>query len=129
RWNERGVPMVYTAASLSLAALEILVHIGSEAVMQNYWCIPVNFDADLCRQLLPSDLPEDWATEPAPAVTRTMGTQWSKDFSSTILVVPSAVVPVESVYLLNPRHVDFPRISIGMEERFRFDPRLRQTDA
>jgi RES domain-containing protein len=128
RWNERGVPMVYTASSLSLAALEILVHIGGEATLQNYVCIPVSFDAALCRQVPASDLPELWSADPAPDSTRALGAQWVKDSSSAILIVPSAVVPIESVYLINPRHMDFPRITIGGESCFRFDARLRQTD-
>jgi RES domain-containing protein len=124
RWNERGVPMVYTAATLSLAALEILVHVGSDAVLFAYQCIPVHFDAGLCTQVLASDLPDDWAADPAADSTKAMGTEWVKEASSPILVVPSAVVPLESVYLINPRHVDFPRIVIGRESGFRFDARL-----
>jgi RES domain-containing protein len=127
RWNERGVPMVYTAASLSLAALEILVHVGSDAVLQQYVCIPVEFDAGLCRQISTTDLPEDWAAEPAPDSTRALGTTWTKDSSSAVLAVPSAVVPLESVYLINPLHEDFSRIAIGGESHFRFDARLRQS--
>ncbi len=121
--------MVYTAASLSLAALEILVHAGSDATLQKYLYIPVSFDAAMCRQVLASDLPKDWAADPAPDSTRDLGAQWVKNSASAILVVPSVVVHLESVYLINPHHVDFPRITIGKESWFRFDPRLRQADA
>jgi len=38
--------------------------------------------------------------------------------------VPSAVVPGEHNFLLNPRHRDFGRLEIGGPEPFEFDPRL-----
>lgn len=43
-----------------------------------------------------------------------------------MLAVPSAVIPQELNYLLNPLHADFKRLRIGKPEAFRFDPRLRR---
>jgi RES domain-containing protein len=43
-----------------------------------------------------------------------------------VLAVPSAVIPQEMNYLLNPRHVNFKRIRVRNPEPFRFDPRLRR---
>lgn len=37
--------------------------------------------------------------------------------------LPSAIVPSEHNYPLNPRHPRFRRIAIGRAHRFRFDPR------
>jgi RES domain-containing protein len=39
-------------------------------------------------------------------------------------VVPSAVIPNEPNYLLNPTHPEFQRIKIGSPQPFAFDPRL-----
>jgi hypothetical protein len=39
--------------------------------------------------------------------------------------VPSAVVPIENLFLINPNHVDFGRVAIGLPVPFRFDPRLK----
>ena len=41
-----------------------------------------------------------------------------------MLVVPSAVIPAEVNYLLNPSHPDFARIRIDSPEPFVFDRRL-----
>lgn len=128
RWNERGTPIVYTACSLSLAALEMLVHLPGPNILQRYQSIPVSFDEALCRQLSPKDLPPDWAYDPAPLSTRALGTQWIADASSVVLAVPSAVVPIETIFLLNPRHPDFPDLTIGEARHFQFDPRLLKTD-
>jgi RES domain-containing protein len=44
--------------------------------------------------------------------------------TSAVLSVPSAVVPAERNYLLNPAHPDFERIEMGEPRPFRFDQRL-----
>ena len=41
-----------------------------------------------------------------------------------VLQVPSAIVPTEWNFLLNPNHPDFRRITIGLKQAVRFDPRL-----
>jgi RES domain-containing protein len=38
--------------------------------------------------------------------------------------VPSAVIPAEFNYVLNPRHPEFARIAIEQIKPFVFDPRL-----
>jgi RES domain-containing protein len=44
--------------------------------------------------------------------------------SSAVLQVPAVVMPVESNFLLNPRHPQFARVSIVREEPFSFDSRV-----
>jgi RES domain-containing protein len=41
-----------------------------------------------------------------------------------VLQVPSAVIPTEYNFLLNPLHKDFAKLHIGKALQFRFDPRL-----
>ena len=45
-------------------------------------------------------------------------------YSPAVLAVPSAVIPAETNYLLNPLHPDFRRIKIGTARRFETDLRL-----
>lgn len=49
---------------------------------------------------------------------------WVKRRQTAILKVPSAIVPYEYNYILNPAHSDFCRLQIGSPQRFRFDTRL-----
>ena len=42
RWNSKGVRVVYTAASLSLATLEVMVHTPFYNALKNYVCIPID---------------------------------------------------------------------------------------
>jgi RES domain-containing protein len=41
-----------------------------------------------------------------------------------VLAVPSAIIPREWNYLINPEHPDMKRIVVGKPEPFAFDPRL-----
>ena len=127
RWNERGTPVIYTAGSLSLAVIEMLVHLGDADFLNMYMSIPVSFDDSICSQLAESNLPSDWTVDPAPLSTRAVGTKWISDGMSAVLAVPSAVVHIETIFILNPRHPDFSKITIGDAEEFRLDPRLLKT--
>ena len=116
--------MVYTAESQSLAALEMLVHLDSPDLLQKYVLIGVDIDDELVSQLDPSRLPRNWRDDPPPAQVRAMGDEWIVSGTSVVLRVPSALVPGENNFLLNPGHRDFARLRIGKPLSFRFDPRL-----
>jgi RES domain-containing protein len=125
RWNDAGTPMVYTAESLSLAALEMLVHLGAPELLARYVCIPIRFDDALCVRPAIGDIPRNWTDNPPPASTRRFGSAWAADASSAVLAVPSVVIPTETVFLLNPLHPDFSKIRMGGTKDFSFDSRLR----
>ena len=71
-----------------------------------------------------AQLPPDWRAYPAPRACAELGTRWIAARSTAMLAVPSAVVPSEPDYLLNPLHADFRRIRVGRPQPFSFDPRL-----
>ena len=124
RWNSPGFPVVYTAGSHSLAALEMLVHLDSCELLNQYVVAEVNIDPTLITEFDPSLLPRNWRTDPPPAKAKAIGDEWLRDRRSAVLQLPSAIIPSEAVYLLNPRHDDFAKIHFGKFESFRFDPRL-----
>ena len=76
RWNSKGTSVVYTAGSLSLAALELLAHLESYEVLDGYVCIGVQLSDDFVGSLAPDCLPPDWSQEPAPLSTREVGDAW-----------------------------------------------------
>jgi len=73
-----------------------------------------------------SELPVNWRSYPPPEALADLGTRWAHELKSPVLAVPSAVIPQELNYLLNPLHSHFKRIRPGNSEAFRFDPRLRR---
>lgn len=129
RWNAFGTRIVYTAASPSLALLEVLAHrhddpgIDPMSLPIDYVVIPVDFE-DACVADLPS-LPVDWnVRNPIPESTRDLGSRWAAAMTSLVLRVPSICMPIESNYLLNPLHPDFLRLTIGTPQPLQLDPRL-----
>jgi RES domain-containing protein len=127
RWNPRGTRMVYTSSSLSLAALEILVHCEPALLPADLVAIPADIPPSLAIEPIDeARLPPDWSRLPAPDALAALGGVWLAAARSPVLSVPSAVVPRERNYLLNPAHPDFAKIRRGAAEAFSLDPRLRR---
>ena len=124
RWNSKGQAVIYTAESISLAVLEILVHIQIYDIMGEYVYIPVEFDHSLSLSLNPDKLPDNWYEDPAPLALKKIGDSWVESQESVVLEVPSAIVPAEKIFLINPAHPDFSKINIGEPVDLEFDPRL-----
>lgn len=124
RWNSKGTPVLYVAASRALAALEMLVHLGTEEVLSRYFLVRVAFDDSLVSRLSVDDLPRTWRRDPTPKSLQALGDRWVRKRVSAVLRVPSAIVPDEHNYLLNPAHADFNQIEIGEPIRWQFDRRL-----
>jgi RES domain-containing protein len=121
RWNSQGVSVVYTAEHRSLAMLEILVHLTKP---KDYELYSVKFDESLVQELAAQSLPRNWDVEPPTSDTQEIGDNWVNSASSAVLSVPSAVVPEERNYILNPRHPAFEQIQIDEAFPCHFDPRL-----
>ncbi len=71
-----------------------------------------------------ASLPRTWRRYPAPEHLADLGTGWVRAGRTAVLVVPSAIVPQEQNFLLNPAHRDFRAIGLGTPEPFSFDPRI-----
>ena len=124
RWNSRGTPMVYTAQSQSLAVLEMLVHLDTADLLEKYVFFEVTIEERLILVLAEADLPRDWRVDPAPRRLRDIGDAWARSNASVALRVPSSLLPAEYNYLLNPKHEDFGKLTIGEAAEFRYDARL-----
>jgi RES domain-containing protein len=119
RWNSAGRPMIYTAASPSLAVLEVLVHLDlpAELMPDDYRLLTIE---------IPDESPlEHLAETPAdPDSCLATGDDFLARGAALALVVPSVVVPQERNALINVRHVEMGRVRLVTNEPFRFDPRL-----
>ncbi len=126
RWNSPGHVVIYTAQSQALAALEILVHVDSENLLLSYSAIPVTIEENLICRLDASRLPRNWRAYPTPRSTQLLGDEWITSGGSAVLQVPSVVIPDENNYLLNPLHLDFKKLIIGVPKAFKYDWRLKK---
>ena len=122
RWHFAGTPVVYTATSRALAALEILVHLEIRHAPPSFVLIPAEVPDESITKL--ESPPPGWDALPAGEAARRAGDAWLRSGASTALQVPSMVVRGEHNLLLNPLHPDFGRIERGDSEPFAFDPRL-----
>ena len=120
RWNPRGIAVVYTSATLSLAALEFLVHLSGPQDAPAMVFFAVEFEERLVTEV---QLPKSWRKLKLTQ-TRALGREWIDGAGSPVLRVPSFVVPSESNYVLNPAHPNFNRLSLGRAQPFVLDPRL-----
>jgi RES domain-containing protein len=115
--------MIYTAANQSLALLEMLVQ--DQPLRARYLMIEARIPSAVkIDRVRVDDLPSDWREIGARGKLQEIGAEWAKKRSATVLAVPSAIVPAEPNYLLNPLHPDFKRIKVGKPGTVTTDLRL-----
>lgn len=125
RWNSRGVRLAYASSSRALAILEVLVHVTRANAPADYVFIEADLPDDAVEELDITRLPGDWRAEPPPAPLRTIGDSWVRNNTSVALRVPSALVPEEYNFLVNPAHGRFKDLRIvGAPHLAILDPRL-----
>lgn len=123
RWTSIGRSAVYTSSTVALATLELVVHLDTTALLPAYALFEVGIPEDLVAEV-PGALPPTWRDFPASTELRAMGDAWLNEVTSAALRVPSAIVPVEFNFLLNPEHPDFQLITIGQPQPYDIDSRL-----
>lgn len=128
RWNSIGRPVVYSSGTLSLAALEYLVHVDAENAPTDLVAvtiaIPDALQVDYVRHVT---LPKGWQETVDVAACRAIGDEWLISRSTAVLAVPSATVISEYNYLINPAHPDARAVLVTEQLPFAFDPRLVRT--
>jgi len=125
RWNSKGVHLVYTAGSHSLALLEMLVHVNTLRDMPDNLRL-LSYDLpDACvHDLEPALWPAGWDRLPYSQAVRRVGDEFIHAGTHLALRVPSAIVPGESNLLINPRHADIARATEVGNTALAPDPRL-----
>jgi len=124
RWSSVGTPVVYAAGSLSLAILEILVHLQDTGALSAYAVVRMEFPDSVVLSLDAALLPVNWRVSPALAAVMAIGDDWVGESRSAILRVPSVIVPIEYNFLINPAHRDFSLITVGEPLSLDVDPRV-----
>lgn len=125
RWNPPGMAIVYTAATLSLATLELFVNLEANEFPSDLVSIAAAIPADVeIRSMEAAELPKDWRAYPASGSVQEIGAEWVRKNKTAVLRVPSVVIPAESNYLINPAHPDAAKIRITATKPFEFDPRM-----
>ncbi|EBE2443119.1 RES family NAD+ phosphorylase [Salmonella enterica subsp. enterica serovar Pomona] len=126
RWNSVGTAMVYLSETASLTMLETLVHINAPQLLDDFTLLSLDVPDEQIQTFDMNRLPDNWASEDAPAELALYGDNWAESGSSIALRIPSALSPVEFNYLLNPAHLElFDLMATVKKIPFRFDSRLK----
>lgn len=125
RWNHKLTPCVYTSESRSLAVLEYTVNVNVYDIPRALSMTTLEINATTILELTTAQLPGDWQASPAPASTKDFGTQLLKQAKYPVIKIPSAVIPDEFNYLLNPLHRESQYFSIIDIRDFIYDVRIK----
>jgi RES domain-containing protein len=126
RWNPKGLPMLYTAGSISLAYLEYLVHNIHLLDKREITLTVLKIEAPSIKEITENQLEPDWRTKNyTPLSTQKIGKNFIDAGKQHVLKVPSAIVPKEFNILINPFHPNHRLITIEeqitpfiLDERF-----------
>ena len=125
RWSSPGTRLAYTAEHLSLAMVEYFVHIEADNPPNDLVVVAADIPESVARKVLTKrDLPADWRQLPAPATLAAIGDSFASERKTAVLVVPSALAPSESNWLINPLHPQFAAIQLRPPEPFQYDARF-----
>jgi RES domain-containing protein len=118
RWKDKGIAILYASSTLSLACLEILVHIREARVPVDYAWVRIEIPEALMGPRLDPGDPADEAR------CRLLGSEWARNRLSAAVEAPSVIIPTEYNLLLHPGHPRFMEIGFSEPVRFRFDSKL-----
>jgi RES domain-containing protein len=128
RWTPKGLPAIYCSEHLSLCVLELRVNQDRFLAREGYRFFRVTLPQKIIEALALKDVPKGWDQPRISSVRLTaaqrFGQAWLNERRSAVLRVPSAVLPEEHNFILNPLHPDFHLIKIGAPQPIRLDSRL-----
>ena len=123
RWNNIGTNVLYTSGTISLSLLEILVNAGNFEALQSFRLIQLTIpDTAVKYQINTKNLKKNWHQD--ISYTQWMGTEILQEKKALVIECPSAIIPQESNFLLNPLHKDYAKIRMKEVNDFYFDERL-----
>ena len=123
RWNFKGTLIVYTASSKSLAILEKLAHVRDfDLLPADLVILTIQIETLALHEVRQEELTKGWRTE--ERITRILGKSFFDNKKSLLYKVPSAIVPSEANYLIDPEHPEIVNCKIIEMEDFEFDKRL-----
>ena len=125
RWNHILIPCIYTSESRALAVLEYTVNVNIDEIPRSLSITTIEIPDTAIREIKLKELPGNWMAAPAPASTKDFGTNLLTQSASKVLKIPSAVIPQEFNYILNPKNAGAKDFKIIKVEDFVYDVRIK----
>ena len=125
RWHDKGVRVIYTSGSRSLAAWEKLVHVTDLSLLPDKLVMMEISIPDSRIEVVPKKIFEKgWKTYPYKKTTIDFGTRFLTDTKKLVLKIPSAIIDGEYNYMINPSAIFMNECSIEEIQPFNFDNRI-----
>ncbi|MGH9161621.1 MAG: RES family NAD+ phosphorylase [Vicinamibacteraceae bacterium] len=113
RWSSPGTRLVYSSEHLSLAMIEYFVHIDPDDLPPDLVLVTADVPDSVSRSSISErSLPATWRQVPAPPQLATIGDRFVRDGRTAILLVPSALAPSESNWLIDPAHPEAAKVRV-----------------
>lgn len=125
RWNPKGIAALYTAHSISLAVLELVVNFSTTEtpLLLDYYLLEVFIPDKTILNYPLEKLPPNWVSN--YRYTQEIGNDFLQSNKHLVLKVPSAVIPQENNYIINTHHKAFNEIYISKSKKYNLDNRLK----
>ncbi|MBK8281710.1 MAG: RES family NAD+ phosphorylase [Saprospiraceae bacterium] len=128
RWNSEGHRAIYAASYRSLALLEVLVHLDLNSLQERVYemaILSLSVQASKSMTKLETkDLPALWMQPENQSLTQKLGDQFLMENLTLLLQVPSAIMPEEYNYIINPMHPLMKEVNISNIRTLNLDQRL-----
>lgn len=124
RWNNINCPCIYASEHVSLAFIEKFVHAKVKENMLNIALLEIEIPDDDEQILHVKADKMDVSWKDNIAYTQWLGEQILDDISIVAFSVPSALIPTERNYILNPNSIHFNKVKYKKITDFSTDYRL-----
>jgi RES domain-containing protein len=124
RWNNIGVPLLYTCQHRSLAVLEVAAHMQLTQMPIDFYMVEIEIPDNDISIVSENQLPYKWMENPHNRLTQNFGDDFVRANKFVAMRVPSAIVKQEFNLLINPNHSKANKIEIVHSYPFVMDGRL-----
>lgn len=118
RWNPRGIPALYTSRTISLALLEVLVHVQDRLLLPASYTV---MEIEVAEEKLTrfEEVPKE------EFESQELGGSLLQDSSILGFIVPSALIPYEQNVILNPSAKAYSEVELLRHYVLPIDNRFR----
>ncbi len=120
--------MIYASPTLAMAGRETGAHFNSNGLPLNRYVIELDVPADVWkarRVVKEKALPGGWDAIPHGHASTSWGAAWYSAGDEALVELPSAIIPEETIILINAAHPDSQKIKASVIRRFQYNLLLR----
>lgn len=108
RWNSEGKKVIYAAESIALAFLENMVRRQGVGFNGDFKIVVIEIPDDIIiTTITASELKAGWRNFKDYSRCQPLGDQWYKQGATSVLKVPSAVLPESNNFVIHTLHSDY----------------------